>query len=419
MSRLIVPLLLLTLAAGCVFTGPPGAVDWRAARVVALESDDWGLCGFVPCDRPVTPADRAALRTGRVPAVYWDSTLEDSAAVAALADLLAARRGRDGAPAVLQANYILGWWRLAPGDRWEAGLLPALPPAYARPGLWTAVRRAVDRGVWRPGYHGLWHYDPARRRDAVARDSLARRLARRGVLPFPGMQRAWELAPWRPDSSVARELREGVTAFRRLFGFPPVSVIAPDYVWSRRHERLWARAGFAAVQAKREQRRPGAGPGARWRKWLERSRRRITEHRLVYLERNARLETAQHGNAPSVLTKCLAAVRRAWRRGEPAVVECHRVNLVSCRPEAARQGRAALAALLDSLAADRPLYATDGELAQLARRGCSARRTGDGWLLRNLAHGARLVVLPAGDGARRVVFLAPGEMRRYGAKMSN
>jgi len=39
------------LAAAALLTaGPRDAVNWAQVRAVALESDDWGLAGFVPSD---------------------------------------------------------------------------------------------------------------------------------------------------------------------------------------------------------------------------------------------------------------------------------------------------------------------------------------------------------------------------------
>ena len=72
-------------AAGLWPDGPRGPVDWRAARVVALQSDDWGLCGFLPAAEALREEERALLQAGRFPPAYWNSTLEDSAEVAALA----------------------------------------------------------------------------------------------------------------------------------------------------------------------------------------------------------------------------------------------------------------------------------------------------------------------------------------------
>ena len=105
-------------------------LDWHRLKAVVLESDDWGLCAWVPDDRAhralaLLPAFRtpAGLRYGR-------STLETAEDVAALAEVLREVRGGDGFPAVWQANTIVAnpdFGRLVPP------LFPAdtLPPVEA------------------------------------------------------------------------------------------------------------------------------------------------------------------------------------------------------------------------------------------------------------------------------------------------
>ncbi len=401
------------LGLGMVLGGSPSLVDWRSARAVVIESDDWGLCGYVPAAAALEGLDLTGLRVGEIPAVYLNSTLEDSAAVTALAAVLAAGRGRDGGPAVLQPNYIMGWLATpAEADptarpEFRRGTLPDLPAAYARPGLWRAVADAVAADVWYPEYHGLWHYVPEERFAACDHDPNVASAARRGFLPFPGCSRSYELNDGRPLPTVAAELATGLSAFAGLFGREPEAVIAPDYHWSRRHERLWRDVGLSVVQSQREQRHPDyEGKSGRLRKALARSLRRWSEQRLTYLDRNVRLETAQIGDPAEATDRAERNVRRAWRRGEPAVVESHRVNYAHLDPAVASDGREALGGLLSALGGE-PLYLTDVEVARLARGGTSWRRTADGLRVRNLTHARRPVVLP---GAR-LVFLAAGESR--------
>jgi len=405
----LVPGLLLGL--GLVLGGRPSLVDWRSARAVVFESDDWGLCGFAPDVAALERLDPAVLQVGDTPRAYLYSTLEDSAAVASLAAVLAGGRGRDGGPAVLQPNYIMGWQ--APdsaaggpdGERLRVGLLPQLHPRYARPGLWDAVGRAIAGGVWYPEYHGLWHFDPDARAALCAADPAAADAAARGLLLFPGSHLSFELDDARPLPALAAELATGTTAFRQLFGRAPDAVIAPDYRWSRRHERLWRDAGLTVVQAQREQRHPDyQGASGRLRKALARSLRRLGEHRLTYLDRNVRLETTQLGDPARASARALRGVRRVWDRGEPAIVETHRVNYSHLEPAVAAAGREALTALLAGLGRE-PLYLTDVEVARLDRSGVSWRKSGDGLLLRNLTHARRPVFLPGG-GLR---FLSAGE----------
>jgi len=86
----------LGLAVGMVWGRSPGLVEWCRARAVCIESDDWGLCGFLPDSSAIAAMDREALAPGHFPDVYWHSTLEDSAMVAELAAVLKAHVGRDG-----------------------------------------------------------------------------------------------------------------------------------------------------------------------------------------------------------------------------------------------------------------------------------------------------------------------------------
>ncbi len=410
---------LLLGVAGLLLDGPRGLVDWRAARVVVLESDDWGLSGFFPESAPAAPA--RALLGGGFPAPYWDSTLEDSLDVASLAALLARHVGRDGLPPVLQANMIVSALEpeRAEGDAaaplaWRRIDLPDLPRGYPRPGLAAAVDAAIAAGVWRPEFHGAFHYDPARRRAALESRPDLRPLLEETVL-FPGSDTAWELGAWRATGELRAELAAAVAVFTARFGHRPVSICAPDYVWDPRCEGLWAEQGLTVIQAKREQRdsrRPGGGPAARLRKVLGRAWDRWRHPERLYLDRNCRFEPAQAADSAAAVAGCVAAVRRAWARGEPAVIETHRVNFVSLAPGAAARGRRQLDLLLAALAAEPgggPLYLTDAELAQLARGGTCLAWRGDRVVLRNLTRGTRVATIPGpAGGADSLLAIAPG-----------
>jgi hypothetical protein len=419
LGRLAALLFLLLLVAGGLAGGRSAAlVDWREVRAVVLESDDWGLCGFIPESTAMTGLDAAELEPGKFPPVYWGSTLEDSLAVAALGEVLGGASGRDGMPAVMQPNYILSSlaWEAGPrtDGRWVARDLPAVPAAYARPGLWKAVSAAVAAGVWHPELHGRWHYDPARRREAALATPTAREAARRDILLFPGSERAWELGPWRPQAELAAELDGSIRVFSSLFGRQPRAVVAPDYRWDDRCEDLWLSRHLTTIQAKREQRRTEyGGLMGRARKLGERTLARQVHRDRVYLERNARFEPVQNTQPAAVTAQTAAAVVAAWGRGEPAIIETHRVNFAHLDPTVAAEGRAQLAELLGSLTlseAGAPLYLVDAEVAGLQRHGTSWCDRGDRFVVRNLTRSRRLLVVPAGEGAAAgVVTLGPGE----------
>mgnify|MGYP001812956162 CR=1 FL=1 len=386
-------------AAAAVWGEARGTVDWTAQRAVVLESDDWGLAGFVPGADAWAGIDRDALAPGRFPAVYWGSTLEDSAAVAGLAAVLQGVCGRDGRPAVLQPNYVTGSLAWEGGEWVEYGL-PEFPLAYPRPGLAEAAAAAVGAGVWHPEWHAAWHYDPALRRERALTTAAARLATERGILLFPGSEEARELGSWRSLRELAGELDQALDRFAACFGRRPGSVVAPDYTWTARNESLWRSRGLRVIQAKREQRNPGLPPGAvgRVAKFLGRRWDKLTHPDRTYLERNCRFEPVQAADPGSVTARCGGEIRAAWVAGRPAIVETHRVNFAHTDTAVAARGTAELQRLLTDVAADGPVFLVDTEVAQIDRRGVSTRSVPGRVVLRNAS------------GSRRVVAVGPPEL---------
>ena len=82
-------------------------LDWRHLKAVVLESDDWGLCAWVPDEQAYEAlAGTPAFRNPAARA-YGRSTLESAEDVARLAAVLLEFRGRDGRPPVWQANTVM------------------------------------------------------------------------------------------------------------------------------------------------------------------------------------------------------------------------------------------------------------------------------------------------------------------------
>jgi len=390
----------LGLAVGMVWGRSPGLVEWCRARAVCIESDDWGLCGFLPDSSAIAAMDREALAPGHFPDVYWHSTLEDSAMVAELAAVLKAHVGRDGLPAVMQPNYILASLAYGAGGDdstmgWREHILPDVPPGYERPGLWDAVLAARLDGVWHPELHGRWHYDPRRRMDRTRGVAAVEMAASAQILIFPDSERAWELGPWRAREDVEREFDGNLSAFSNLFGGPPQSIIAPDYVWDDHHEDMWCRRDLRTIQGQRQQRKASwRGMQGRIRKVLHRTFTRWWRRDRSYLDRNCLFEPVQQHDAHAITEAALKGVREAWERGEPAVLEAHRINFAHLEQEVPELGRKELGVLLQSLDDDRPLYLVDHEVTQLQRHGTSWAVRGTRLVLRNHTHSRRLLVVP-------------------------
>jgi len=305
--------LLIVLGIGFADHHQRTLVDWTSVRAVVLQSDDWGLRGFVPDRSALDGFDKEELGGTRFPEIYWSSTLEDSVDVAELAAVLIRHRGRDGLPTVFQPNMILSRQSVATTpavasspDAWKADAL------YQRRGLDQAVAAAMAAGVWHPELHGLHHYDPAGRARALEeQNGTVARAFQLGVLAFPGSHRDYELGPDRSTEDVRGSWSGLAQRFQESLGQPFVSVIAGDYVWEPRHEDLFRDLGVQAVQAKSHQRRRDVHGPQMWkrvRKAWSRSWDRLTVKDLVYLDRTALFEKAQSSNPDAHRRLCLQDV---------------------------------------------------------------------------------------------------------------
>jgi hypothetical protein len=181
---------------------------------------------------------------------------------------------------------------------------------------------------------------------------------------------------------------------------------------------MWRDEDVRIVQAKREQRSLTKLSASTWDRLCkvgERSWRYLTERRIIYLNRNCRLEGAQAENSAEHAAICLDNVQDAWYHGEPAIIGTHRVNYAHLDSASTEIGFNTLDYVLAALGerpSDSPLYLTDHEVAQLMRDGTSARDMGDRVFLRNLTHSRRPVLLPGHDGdPTRILWLTPHTSR--------
>lgn len=386
-------------------------LDWSRLKAVVLQSDDWGLCAWVPDEQAYrvladTPSWRSA--AGRV---YGRSTLESADDVARIAATLAGIRTRDGVPPVLQANTVVAapdYSRLAPPSfdtGGEAGALPARgpedpPSRWRRPGLLEAVDRAIEAGVWWPELHGRTHVPQRAWLEALRRGAAdARRAHEQQSAVCEAVEASGEFDPDEPAALRTRILEDAVARFRARFGRAPASLCPPDYRWDAQLENDAVRLGVTIVQGKAEQHgHPFPRLRRLWHRyrWPDLGGLHHPPPRIAFEPRGAsRLD------APLGVDATHAAARAAWGRGQPAIVSSHRVNYAHLDSEWSETGREGLRTLLGRLAGDGAVFLTDAETLGLVMRGWSVRSLGArGALIRRYGPGRERVRFAAPDGAR-------------------
>ena len=385
--------------------------DWHRLRAVVIESDDWGLCAWVPDDQAHrvltgTPAFRSP--PGRI---YGRSTLERADDVRAIGSLLLEFRGGDGFPPVWQANTVVAnpdCERMKPplfeGADIPVIACPDLPSRWARPGLDKAVDQGIEEGWWWPELHGLHHVPVASWLGALRRGlNDARRAHEQQVFVCEAVEEAGEYDAATPLEVRISDLERAADIFRKRFGRTATSLCPPDYRWDDALDATAAKLGLTTFQGMAERTgrlHPRIARVLGALRWPEmRGPRFHMPPRIAFEPRGS-----ESPEGPVGARAAHEAARAAWRAGRPAVVSTHRVNYAHLDPAWREKGLAALRDLIGRLIGDSATFLTDAEARGLVERAWSVRPIGRrGALVRFLGVPQDPVSWPLPEGLRGVV----------------
>jgi hypothetical protein len=339
--------------------------------VVLLQSDDWGRLG-VRDREGFKLLQEAGLMLGE--AVYDFYSLETAEDVTALHELLLQHRDSTGRPPCLVMNFVtanIDFLKTAAGNFHNIHLMPlaeGLPGEWKRPGLLNAYRRGIADGVFYPALHGMTHFcRPAVEHELAKSGERAELLHTlwKSETPYIYWRMPWVgYEYWNPQrrpkerflpgKAQADLIRQSVEHFVRLFATSPLSACAPGYRANEDTHRAWEQCGIRVVQS-------GTGSSVP---------SHVSESGVLRLYRNIDFEPAVQGSLFSV-EECVQLAEENLRRGLPAVVSVHSINLQSSLKDFRGPTLKLLDQFLTTLEREHPdlLYLHDADMYGLVTHG--------------------------------------------------
>ena len=348
---------------------------WQATRlsvpVVVIESDDWGG-GY-----------RASYLTGEDRhRQYLDDA--QAAAVKRLTGLLSRHSDSTGRHPIFSAFVVVGQADVSAiladpkhAYHWQ-------PIDRTLPSLVAALNNARDAGAFTLQYHARDHKNSeiwtraliqaaerarsdrtsltAERIDAIWPEDKA---DRRAMMTEYHRRCDGHLVPLGVEETRAK-VRQGLSAFNRIFGQASVSTVAPKYLWEPVTEDVWAEEGIRFVHGANHQ----VGPTRQADEAGLREFGARSPAGLVYVPRTADLGVERDGSV-STVTSVMQRIRRDIDRGQPAVISTHSWGYCLVDPATSRTMYASLDQLLTAIEREYPdlRYLSCEELGALADAG--------------------------------------------------
>ncbi len=191
-------------------------------------------------------------------------------------------------------------------------------------------QQAIDQGLFKPQFHGREHLNINRWLHKLkAGDKLTRFCFDLGMT-YSGKEdySFMEAYDWDTMADIALHtevISDGIRLFTKLFGYQPVSFIAPCYNWDPAIEEGLAKSGVKAIQGIKSQ----LVPTGVFNQYAPQSHYfgEMNRHGLHYTIRNCFLEPSLNPRKDWV-DSCLAQVKNAFTWKKPAIICSHRINYI-------------------------------------------------------------------------------------------
>lgn len=369
-------------------------IDWQKFPSIVFESDDWGACESAATAKDAETILRLYRHFGNHSDKPIISTLENPAQLEKLYRTLEKFRGVDGIPPVFTAFVILGnpdfeKIRANGFTRYEdIGIDLGVPCGWEHGDIVAKWREGFERGIFHPEFHSTLHHTSPhlwlqRLREKGPKGELARALfdlrcySQGEHLPeYHGMNLK-EQYQW---------VKTGIDRFEKIFGFVPDAAITSDAFPET--EIVWSLCGINVICLKNCRSNTGETVVYATKPWnMQDVYANIGDYDemkdVVYMTRNAFFESGMAPSWNDSVEEVLTVVKRNIDKfSEPSIISTHRINYVSLDDEIMERRLSELEKLLHRLSEMSVHFLATSEVAQLYRRGWSARKFGDKTILR-------------------------------------
>ena len=314
---------------------------WKTPRkLLVIESDDWGAIRM-----PGPQAYQQLLKAGiRVDRSRYDSLdcLENRNDFQALMNVIDDHRDFSGRPATFTINTVMGNpnFEAIERDDFERFHHQHLFESYRHyhgEDLEPDWRKAMGARLIRPQFHAREHLNsPLWMADLQAGHEEARLAFHQGFYGLKtrtGSARQKNyLATYWSDSpehlaDITKILDDGLSQFRKTFGFDSATFVGCNYVWPEAVEVQLRERGVMLLQTQRghSQPDPYSDGSIRIRRHHTGQTNRYGQR---YAVRNVRFEPYLDENTDWA-SRAMAEISQAFRLNRPAVVCSHRINYVA------------------------------------------------------------------------------------------
>jgi len=403
-------------------------LDWQKYKVICLQSDDWGLCGWVPNRDVYEKLTNDGLPQKVVKKLeLLGSTLESPDDMENIFVILKRYRGGDGRYPIFQAAYVMSnpdYEAIEKGGfrAYKELVIPQVPSLWERGDFVAEAKQGIKEGVWYPSYHGNSHFNPIRWMELLKNGHRSVR----ETFKFQSFIHDEIESQKEVNSEFSEKLSYkqqkklielGIQRFREVFGYPPRSAIAPNYVWQMKTEKALSENGIRVIQGKNYQilrrRFFDKVRGKVINLMGKKSADKIWQIRMgdynpclevTYLIRNVDFEPRGNSepNNPFGAEGAYQKILDAWSNNEPAVISTHRINYVYLDERWVEENLRQLDELLSKIQTNHPeaVYLTDWEVAQLYRNGTSIIQLGEVIVCRNYTSSKRTFKVEVPQGYR-------------------